>query len=332
MLCVKLMRTAAHPALVPFPSLKSLCRSIMTMPARVWALSCLLFIAGGALSAEADPNHPIDPPVALVVDLPAGGLPSDFASGGQKRIDLAGFPVLIGPGATSAVGVAGNYRLELDPTFSVETHSSFSRMRIGSLLHRIQPGSEQGTSQATFHYSRDWLDLRMTPGLKAERPESGLHLGTTLDNRATLSAIKNWEIAAASHMGKQDAGMASGAAGTERSAEVDLTRRLALGSSIGIGYSYGWSSPESAAVSFDRQVAASANFAFASDIDCRAEYRQGVSDLQNQSLALAMNWDLMAQGYGATELTAGVDVQRSDAEPGADALSGAANLGLAMKF
>src|SRR3569832_451215 len=99
----------------------------------------------------------------------------------------------------------------------------------------------------------------MTPGISAEGPESGLHLGTTLDNRATVSALKDWDVAAASHVARQGAAMVSGTAGTERSAELDLTRRLASGSSIGIGYSYGWSSPESAAVSFDQQVAASAN-------------------------------------------------------------------------
>jgi len=304
----------------------------MTKQIKVWAVCSVALIAGGALRAEADPNHAAKPPVALIVDLAGVSLPSDFASDGQKRVDLAGFPVLIGRGTTTAVGVAGNYRLELDPALSVETHGSFSRMRIGSLLHRGRPGGEQGTGQAVLHYSRNWFDLSVTPGFTAEGPESGLHLATMLDNRATVSALKDWDVAAASHMAQQGAAMQSGTAGTERSAQLDLTRRLASGSSIGIGYSYGWSSPESAAVSFDQQVAASANFAFASDLNCRAEYRQGVSHPQNQGLALAMNWDLMAQGFGATDLTAGLDLQRTEPQAGADTFNGAANLGLALKF
>jgi hypothetical protein len=300
---------------------------------KIWTAFCLVLIAAGALNAEADPNHsPTKPPVALVVDLAAAGMPSDFSPGVEKRMDVAGFPILIGRGATTAVGVAGNYRLDLDPALSIESHGSFNRMRIGGLLHRGRPGGEQGTGEATLRYSRSWLDLSMTPGFTAEGAENGMRLGTTLDNRATVNALKDWDVAAASHVAEQGAAMESGAAGGERSAELDLTRRLASGSSIGIGYSYGWSSPESAAVSVDQQVAASAAFAFAADINCRAEYRQGVSHPQDQRLALAMNWDLMAQGFGATDLTAGVDLQRTDPEAGPDAFNGAANLGLALKF
>lgn len=293
-----------------------------------WAVSCAALIAGSAFGAQADPAAPA---VALFVDLDAARLPGNIA-GGQKQVDLKGLPVLIAAGPTTNVGVAGNYRLELDPHLSIDSHGSIGRMRVDSLAGLARPGMERGNGRASLHYSRDWLDLAVTPGATAEGPGRGMALAYSLDNRATIRGPFGWELATGSHFAQRSAPMSDGTSGAERSADLGITHRAAAGSSFGVGYSYGWSSPESAAVSFAQEIAVSADLAFMADVSCRAEYRQGLAAGTPQNLALGMDWDLAARGFGATDLTADLALQRNDpaADPGA--LNGTAKLSLAMKF
>ena len=81
-----------------------------------------------------------------------------------------------------------------------------------------------------------------------------------------------------------------------------------------------------------QQVTVSADFAFVSDVNCTAEYRQGLASGAPQDLTVGMDWDLATSGFGATNLKADLNLQRNRAEAAPGALSGAANLGLAMKF
>jgi hypothetical protein len=301
---------------------------------RAWAVSWIALVAGSALGAQADPaDHPPAPAVALFVNLANTQLPSGTPADMRKQMDLGRLPVLISTGSTTDVGVTANHSLSLDPGLSVDTHGSISRTRFAGFLLGDAPGTERGSGQATLHYTHDWFDLRTSPGFSAEGPEAGLRLGTVLDNRIAISMPRGWDLAAASHLAQRNAAMTEGEAGRDGSASLDLTRRLASSSSIGVGYSYGWSSPESAAVSSDRQVEVSANFAFLADVNCSAQYRQSLSaDAPTRALDLAMDWDLMSQGFGSTRFKADVSLQHTDPDAALEALDGTANVGLAMKF
>src|SRR6185369_11823614 len=296
---------------------------------RNWAALGVLALAGAPFSADADPARP---PVALVVDVAGVRLPDDVHIGAQKRVEFQGFPVLIGSGPSTNVGLAANHRLALDPHLTIDSDGSIGRTRIDSFVGGPLSGTERGNGRTTLRYEGDWLDLAATPGATAEGPERGMALAYTLENRAAIRAPFGWELAAASHHGQRDAAMAEGPAGSDGSRQVTLSHRAASGSTLGVGYSYGWSSPESAAVSSERQVAVSANFAFMADVNCSAEYRQGLSAGAGQDLALGMDWDLRSDGFAAANLKADLGLKRSDPEAAPDALSGTANLSLAMKF
>jgi hypothetical protein len=306
----------------------------MAIHVRTWAASSVALAALGTLGAHAEPaTSSAAPPVALFVDLAKTQVPSGVVPGAHKQVDFAGLPVLIATGSTTDVGVAANHRLELASNLSIDSHGSISRVRAGSFVLGTEPGTERGSGQATLRYAHDWFALSLSPGLTAEGPENGLKLGSALDNRVVLSGPFDWDLAAASHWAQRSAAMEEGEGGRDGSTALDLTHRLASGSSLGIGYSYGWSSPESAAVSSQQQVEVSANFAFLADVNCSARYRQSLSEeTPAQALALDMDWNLLSQGFGATRFKADVSLQRTDSEADPDTLDGAANLGLAMKF
>jgi len=305
----------------------------MNTPVRAFAVGWIALVAGGAITgAKADPaDHPPAPPVALIIDLGRTQLPSGAAPDKQKPMDVAGLPVLIATGPRTDVGIAAHHSMTLYPDLSLDSRGSLSRMRFAGFLTGDAPATERGNGQATLHYMHGWLDLSATPGLSAEGPEAGVRLGTALDNRVAISDPSGWGLVAASHTGQRNATMVDGAAGKYGSASLDITRRLASSSSVGVGYSYGWSSPESAAVSADRQVSVSANFDFVADVDCSAQYRQSLA-AGTQALGLGMDWDLKSQGFGDTRIKADVSLQRSDPEADAATLDSAADLSLAMKF
>jgi hypothetical protein len=302
----------------------------MATHGRTWAASvAALAIISAPFGAQADPATPA---VALFVDLATAQLPIDIHTGAQKRLDFGSFPVLISTGSTTDVGVLGHYRIELDPRLSIDSHGSISRTRVDSFAGLAQPGTERGNGQATLHYAQDWLDLSLTPGATLEGPEHGMAAAYTLDHALTLHGPFGWDMAAGSHYGLRSAPMEDGSSGRDGSVKLGLAHRGAAGASYGANYTYGWSSPESAAVSFEQQVAVSVDLAFIADLNCRAEYRQSLSAGAPQNLALDMGWDLQSSGFGATRLNADLSLQRNDpaAEPGA--FGGAASLGLAMDF
>lgn len=302
----------------------------MTIHVGNWAVfGTALALLGVPFSAEAGPAGP---PVAVVVDLAASYLPSDIPAGAQKQLAFQGVPVRVNSGRTTDVGLAANHRLELAPGLTIDGGSAISRTRVDSFLGGSASGTERGSGHASVHYSRDWFDLTVAPGAAAEGPERGMALAYTLDNRAAIKVPFGWEVSAASHHVERDAAMDEGGAGADGSREIKVLRRAASGSAVGLGYTYGWSSPESAAVSVERQVAVSIDFAFQSDVNCSAEYRQGLSADAPQNLALGMDWDLGAQGLAAANFKADLALERNDPSAAADALGGAANLSMAMKF
>src|SRR5581483_10380367 len=302
----------------------------MIIHVRNWAVfGTALALIGAPFRAEAGPAGP---PVALVVDVAASHLPSTLPAGTQKQLAFHGVPVQINSGASTNVGLAANHRLELDPSLTIDSDGAISRTRVDSFLGGPASGTERGSGHASVHFSHDWLDLTATPGAAAEGPERGMALAYTLDSRAAIKVPFGWELSAASHHVAREAAMEDGAAGADASREIKVLHRAASGSTVGLGYSYGWSSPESAAVSVERQVAVSIDFAFQSDVNCSAEYRQGLAADMPQNLALGMDWDLRAQGLAAANFKADFGLERNDPGAASDAIGGTAGLSMAMKF
>jgi hypothetical protein len=247
-------------------------------------------------------------PIALFVDVSEEQIPA-VKNMDSKRLDLHGFPVLLGTGPTTDVGLMTGRSFELADGLSLETGAAATRTAVAAAVLQGEEGFSEMTAGATAHYTRRGWDVALTPevgtaGLDAARPPN-----YTLSGSVAHRGNSGWGLRAASLYRVQNTESAAGTAGVAASGKLGFAHVSLFGAQVDLDYFYAWNRPGRELAALAHGPALLLDFDLARALQCRVSYRyefagQVTGDRPafawlgqgGQDLAIGWKWDLAAAG------------------------------------